>query len=40
MKKLFTLLTAALLATSAFAQTTFTTNITVNAAIPDNARSA
>ena len=36
MKKLFTLLTAALLTTSAFAQTTFTTNIAVNAAVPDN----
>ena len=36
MKKLVTLLTTALLATSVFAQTTFTTNITVNTAIPDN----
>ena len=36
MKKLFTLLTAVLLATSVFAQTTFTTNLTVNTAIPDN----
>ena len=36
MKKLFTLLAAALLASGAFAQTTFTTNITVNTAVPDN----
>ena len=36
MKKLVTLLTAVLLATNVFAQTTFTTNITVNTAVPDN----
>ena len=36
MKKLFILLTAALLATNVFAQTTVTTNITVNTAVPDN----
>ena len=37
MKKLFTLLTLALLATTdAFAQTVFSTNIAVNTAIPDN----
>ena len=36
MKKIVILLAAALLATSVFAQTTFTTNLTVNTAIPDN----
>ena len=36
MKKLHTFLTAALLTTVASAQTTFTTNVTVNTAVPDN----
>ena len=36
MKKLFTCLTAMLFATGLSAQTTFTTNVTVNTAVPDN----
>ena len=36
MKKLFTLLVAALIVSRASAQTSFTTNITVNTAVPDN----
>lgn len=36
MKKLFTLVAAILFTANVFAQTTFTTNVTVNTAIPDN----